>query len=56
MCISVLGSLCMAAAALPVAMHLRFAVWEVWAFALLVGIGAHLLNMTLREHKAAEKE
>ncbi|MGY4158268.1 hypothetical protein ACVINW_004110 [Bradyrhizobium sp. USDA 4461] len=46
----------MAAAALPVALHLGFAVWEVWAFALLVGIGVYLLNMTPRERKTAEKE
>jgi hypothetical protein len=52
----VLGSFCMAAAALPVAVHLRFSVWEVWSFALLVGIGVYLLSVTLRERETAQGE
>lgn len=51
-----LGSFCMAAAALPVAVHLRFSVWEVWCFALPVGIGVYLLSMTLRERETAQGE
>ncbi|MBR1021621.1 hypothetical protein JQ559_16665 [Bradyrhizobium viridifuturi] len=34
----------MAAASLPIAIHLKFAVWEVWSLAFLVGIGVYLLG------------
>ncbi|MBR0894706.1 hypothetical protein JQ616_07075 [Bradyrhizobium tropiciagri] len=39
----------MAAASLPVAVHLKFAVWEVWSLALLVGVGVYLLGLPRRE-------
>ena len=51
-----LGSLCIAAAALPVAIHLRFASWEVWCFALLVGVGVYLLSETFGGQEVARSE
>jgi hypothetical protein len=51
-----LGSFCMAAASLPIAIHLRFSVWEVWSVALLAGIGVLLLGTTLHPPEIVKNE
>ena len=39
-----LGSACLFASTLPVAMHLRFSPFEMWSFAILVGAATFLLS------------